>query len=161
MTLLNIRGMALVLATVWATAHAQPRPATLPAYRFVELEGAVLTPAQLVKGKPTLVFFFDPHCDHCQRQASLMTAELEALKDVNLLWVTTSPREDALAFANAHFPAWKQLPLLRWGLDVNYEFDKWFGYSTVPTILVFSADGRLRDVFTNEIAPGYLLSRLK
>lgn len=161
MIMLKCTLWVILLAGAAVVAQGQPRPATLPSYRFVGPDGTAITPAQLDRAKPTLVVFFDPHCDHCQRQASLMTAELPALKEVNLLWVTTSPREDLLGFATAHFPEWKKLPLLRWGLDVSYEFDKWFGYSTVPTLLVFGVDGRLRDVFTNEIAPGYLLSRLK
>lgn len=66
-------------------------------------------------------------------------------------------------FANKYFP----MALVHKGVrfhfvrDAKYAFDGYFGYSTVPTVLVFGADGKLRKTFIHEVAAQEILNALR
>ncbi len=154
-------GLLAVLAFKSATAQNSPanRPAALPNFNFVSAEGAALTPQQLTKGRATVVLFFDPGCDHCQRQAEWLRAAEGQFKGAQFVWVSTAEMKDIQAFQKKYFAGAGVKH--HFAKDSKYVFDAVFGYSVAPTVLAFDAAGKLRKVWSNEVAADEIASALK
>jgi peroxiredoxin len=169
-SVLNVRNVIawLVVALVAlvafrSAAHAQagrqPRPERLPAFSFTALDGRALTNAQLQTGIPTVVLFFDPDCDHCQRQAEWICASESLFGRAQFLWVSTADVSAIRAFGPKYLATSKLKH--HFARDAKYQFDAWFGYSVSPTILAFDATGKLRQAWSNETAADAIAAALK
>lgn len=132
---------------------------TFPNFQFVKPNGEPFTNQNLQKGKPTIVFFFDPDCDHCQKQADWIAASPESFKNAQLLWVSTAEPDAINIFHKTRFAKYPY-PIY-FVKDKNYKFDSIFGYSVAPTILIYSSTGQLQKSFKNEVAVSELVKYLK
>ncbi len=131
----------------------------LPNFQFFKPNGEIFTNQNLEKGKATIVFFFDPDCDHCQKQADWIAASPESFKNAQLLWVSTAEANAINIFHKSRFANYPHK--IYFVKDKNYKFDSWFGYSVAPTILVYSSSGQLQKSFKNEVAVSELIKYIK
>lgn len=141
--------LSLTLLFAASSLLAQNRPSTLPNFRFEALSGGSFTQNDLPTGRSVVVLYFDPTCEHCVTQAQWLRAENSRFTSTEFLWVTFSPKDRVQGFASQHLAGMSNHRVL---LDTDWVFDEAFGYSQVPTILVFSASGRLVAEYNNEIA---------
>lgn len=132
---------------------------TLPNFQFVKPNGEIFTNQNLHKGKATIVLFFDPDCDHCQKQADWIAASPESFKNAQLLWVSTAEPDAINIFHKSRFGKYPY-PVF-FVKDKNYKFDSIFGYSVAPTILVYSSTGQLQKSFKNEVSVYELVKYIK
>lgn len=129
-------------------AHAQGRK--LPVFSFEDLAAKPFTPANLKAGIPTIVFFYDPYCDHCAQQAEWMKGAQAKIKNVNLVWVTTERDIKAIQdFQKLHFGG-TTLDKVYFLIDKKFKFDSYFGYTEAPGIYVYNKEGFLAKSFTKE-----------
>lgn len=150
---------SLWLISPWSIAQKQAPPANFPQFKFYDLAGKSLTNSQLKPGLPTVVYYFDPDCDHCQLQAKMVSAEINSFSQVNQLWVSTAEEANIKAFQQKYF-ANPNAPVF-FARDKEYKFDVFFGYSIAPTILVFGKSGAFLKKFSNEIAPVEIRNLIK
>ncbi|MCX8111628.1 MAG: redoxin domain-containing protein [Bacteroidia bacterium] len=146
----------------WGILRAQPEkypPAQqFPRFLFYTLEGQPFTDKDLPPPqRGRLVFFFDPYCDHCQKQASFMRENASSLKDVQQIWVSTETMEAIRKFQETYLKALPNTFVLR---DKDFKFDSFFGYSVPPTIYVYDRTGKLRGVYREEVPVSRLLQDL-
>ncbi len=132
---------------------------TFPNFQFVKPNGELFTNQNLQKGKATIVIFFDPDCDHCQKQADWIAASPESFKNAQLLWVSTAEADAINIFHKTRFGKYPNAVFF--AKDKNYKFDSIFGYSVAPTILVYSSTGQLQKSFKNEVAVTELVKYIK
>ena len=132
-------------------AQKQAPPASFPQFKFYDLATKPFVNSQLRPGLPTVVYYFDPDCDHCQLQAKMVSGEINSFSQINQLWVSTAEEANIKAFQQKYF-ATAKTPIF-FVRDKDYKFDSFFGYSVAPTILVFGKNGAFAKKFTNEIAP--------
>lgn len=134
----------------------------LPEFGFEDLDGNVFAYTQLAENQPTIVVYFDPWCDHCAHQASIIAKADEAMKDFNIVFVTnTDPDGEASkTFRQTHFDSTElaHVFVLR---DPNFYFDGYFGYSEVPSMYVFDADKKRVAAFTKETEAEDILKKLE
>ena len=98
-------------------------------FKFVNMEGAYITPESLPQGQPLIVFYFDMYCESCQQQAQWIQDDLEKFNDITLLWVTSGDiyePDNFQAFEDKYF---KDAPNVIMCADYEFLFDGWFGYS--------------------------------
>ena len=113
--------------------------AQMPGFSFEKTDHSALTPETLMKGKPTIVFFFDPDCEHCQDQAGRMKPYLAQFKDVNLIWVSWGEMDAIKKFQTTFIGSASNIHFAK---DVNYAIDRYFGESNIPTVHIFGKDGK-------------------
>lgn len=98
-------------------------------------------------GKNGLIFF-QPDCDHCQREAQEFERNLEAFGGTTLYFITSGPMEEIKAFAdtyklngrpNVHFAFTPAINVLN-----NY------GPISAPSVYIYSADHKLVKGFNGE-----------
>lgn len=134
----------------------------LPNFAFTDLEGNVFSPDNLEEGIPTFVMFFDPYCDHCEKQATWIKEAEDQFAEINLLFVTTEPETDAtVAFKERIFKG-TGLQHLHFVIDGDYMFDGYFeGYYEVPSILLFDKNGQKVKTLSKETSATDLLKYLQ
>ncbi|MCS7297655.1 MAG: TlpA disulfide reductase family protein [Bacteroidia bacterium] len=156
--------MRLLLLTLsgglflWAQPEKYPPAQQFPRFLLYTLEGQPFTDRDLPPPqKGRIVLFFDPYCDHCQKQAAFLRENPQALKEVQLIWVSTETAEALRQFQEAHLKGLPNTFVLR---DRDFKFDGFFGYSIAPTIYVYDRNGRLRAIHREEVPVSRLLADL-
>jgi len=117
-----------------------------PSFVLTLLDNTQLNVKDL-NGKNALIFF-QPDCDHCQREAQEFERNLEAFGGTTLYFITSGPVEEIKAFAdtyklngrpNVFFASTPAINVLN-----NY------GPISAPSVYIYSEDHRLVKGFNGE-----------
>jgi peroxiredoxin len=154
--------VAAALTFGFYAAAAQNTPAKLQDFKFYDSAGKVFGKSGLMPNQPLLVFYFNPDCDHCQQQAKWVHEGLAKIKAKNaqMMWVSDAEINDIVAFRKNYFPSNIGVPMF-FVQDKDMKIDDWFGYSEVPTILVYDREGNFVVKFKKETAVDELVKHLK
>ena len=133
------------------SAQAQNPPADLPAFKFTGLDGKPFTRESLKPGIPTIFFYFDPGCDHCQAQSKLIKAEINKFTGTQFVFITME--EDNAKIKEFQQKYWGGVtnPSLTFTKDPMLDIDKYFGRCEVPTIFVYDKNRKFKKVFRKEV----------
>lgn len=101
-----------------------------------------------LSGKIVLIFF-QPDCDHCQREASEVAKNLAAFKGASLYFITSDVAEKAARFATDYNLS--GLQNVHFGLTSTESVLKNFGPIATPSIYIYSVDGKLTKAFNGEV----------
>jgi peroxiredoxin len=134
----------------------------LPKFSFYDANKKAFTQANLKVGQPVVVVYFDPDCDHCNKQAQLIQAEVSKFANAQMVWVAFPAAIEAItAFGKKYFPTQfgKNFFFLR---DNDYTFDRSFGYSEAPSIYVYNKSRKqVKSYSKKEVAAAELAALLK
>ncbi|MEM9721883.1 MAG: redoxin domain-containing protein [Bacteroidota bacterium] len=145
----------LPLVTFFLTFSGVQAQQSLPQFSFSDLDGKAFTYAQLRSDIPTIVFFFDPYCEHCQQQATWMKEAKNELTNVQQIWVTTEEPIAARDFGEKYLGGdWDNVHIL---IDKQFLFDGYFGYSQIPSIYLYNNQGQQVKAFDKETPADVLL----
>ena len=112
--------------------------AALPQFAFELPDLSTLTP-DVLKEQPVIVFYFDPDCDHCNKQAKMVSENADQFKGITMIWVSWALTiEGNVNFFKKYFMDMPDKVYV--ARDTQFAFDSWFGYSEVPSIYVYNKD---------------------
>jgi len=147
--LLQLVLVFLFLSSSYQKAIAQDPPKTLPSFLFYTTKEIPFTKMQVSSSKPLVVMFFDPGCDHCQKQAEwIRAAEAKFAPGTQFLFVSIAQPAEIDAFEKKYFAGTKLD--VKFVYDKKFAFDGYFGYSVAPTILIFDSKGNMVKRYTEE-----------
>ena len=100
--------------------------------------------------KGIVVFYVNSTCSLCQEEFSFIKNHLDDFKDAQLIFVSTEDFEDIRKFAK-EFELWgrKGLTFLQ---DRELRFSSFFHLETVPSTLVYNAEGSLLGAFKGMVS---------
>jgi protein-disulfide isomerase len=119
----------------------------LPTISLRGLDSTGVTLTQ--KSQPTVLFYFDPHCEHCQHEATELKKQSQDFKNAQLLWLSTERLWVLRAFEK-EYGLQKKIPSLTIAQISPQEAAQQFGFRTVPTILIYDAEGNLAKKYVGE-----------
>lgn len=158
---LIVRTVALVLALSFGYAHAQSTNTNvgigdpLPDFKFEKTDGTWITKGDLPADQPVIVFYFDPFCDHCQKEAGWITENQDLFKGITLLWASWGEMKDIVEFPKKYLPGvGGDLYITR---DTEFAFDNYFGYSEIPSVYVYNKEWARTASFNAETKPEILV----
>ncbi len=64
---------------------------TIPPFTLIGIDSTKFTRDKLAKHKKTMIMIFSPGCDHCRHQTDSMLANIDQLRDVQILMSTYQP----------------------------------------------------------------------
>jgi len=135
---------------------------SLPSFTFYDYGNKAFATSNLKTGVPVIVIYFDPDCDHCNKQAAMIKENIGKFANIQVMWVAFPASQEAIAaFGRKYYAAQygKNFFFLR---DNDYTFDKSFGYSEAPSLYVYNKSGKLvKSYKKNEVSVDELLSHLK
>lgn len=159
-------GLVLLFAFQFSIAQVKPSENTnvgigklIPNFKFTDISGKAVTPANLPLGKPVIVFYFDPDCDHCQLESKWVSEQKQLFKGITLLFVSWGEMDALKAFPEKHLPGVTgNLYITK---DEEYRFDEYFGYSEVLSIYVYNSKWVRTASFKGETKPEILVKFAK
>lgn len=140
------------------TAFAQnvsPAGEKLPSFKFTDLNGKTFTDKNIPNGKPFLIMYFDPGCDHCEMEAKWLSESIDKFKSWNLYFVSISDPVEIGKFRDRFFAGKSNCIFLS---DIEVSIFKSFKnmYNT-PTINVYKKDKTLQKQYIANVKPDIIL----
>jgi thioredoxin-related protein len=151
-TLLGVIGIIVLLfiktyQSAVVKKQAEQRQQHLPSVTLVAMDSTLFSLP--ISTKPTIIFYFDPHCEHCQNEAKELKKQAQVFQDVRLLWLSTERLWVLRAFEK-EYELQKAFSSLTIAQISPQDADKQFGFRTVPTILIYDDQGNLAKKYVGE-----------
>lgn len=109
----------------------------LPAMEILNINGRDTFNTYNIKpGRPTLIIYFGPDCDHCKQMLEGFKPEMDKLKDIDIYLVSFAP-VIAINIYNSvnHWEQYSNVKLL--GSDFRFFFPGFYGVSSVPNVVLY------------------------
>ncbi|GEO05916.1 hypothetical protein AAE02nite_35800 [Adhaeribacter aerolatus] len=128
----------------------------LPNLPLTKLDGTKLMTNSLT-GK-IILFFFQPDCDHCQRETAQIQENLAAFRDYQVYFITNNPQAELAKFAQEY----------KLAFESNFVFAQatledilnTVGPMASPSMFIYAADGKLVKAFNGETPIAQILPAL-
>ena len=128
----------------------------LPNLPLTKLDGTPLM-ANSLSGK-TILFFFQPDCDHCQRETVQIRENLSAFRDYKVYFITNYPQEQLAKFAQEYKLAFE--PNFVFAQATIGDILNTVGPMESPGMFIYSEEGRLVKAFKGETPISEILPAL-
>ena len=122
-------------------------------------DSAKFTNDSLRKGDPFVLMFFDPGCEHCQKETKELLAYKKELKDVQILMISPASFTEIGDFYRSY--GLSSMPNVRVGQDHNYKLAMIYRLSTYPSMFVYDNRGILAKAFVGNIGIPAIIDALK
>jgi hypothetical protein len=100
-------------------------------------------------GKPTVFFYYGPHCPYSRAEMEEIIDEINTLKDVQIYAITHGSYTQMRKFYE-HYQL-NKYPNIVAGLDVKNFFGDYFKIIGVPFTAIYGKDGKMISAFTGKI----------
>jgi hypothetical protein len=110
---------------------------SLPTFNILEMDSTTtFVTNKIPMGKPSLIMFFGPDCDHCKHQMEEMVKGMDSLKDLQFYLCTFgNPTAIKGFYDKFHLENYPNVKVV--GKDVDYFFTSFFGARFVPYLAVY------------------------
>lgn len=149
---------ALLLYSFFMFKRAAKPP--MPLFRLLLLDSFTqLNTNDIPKGKPSILIFFSPDCDHCQRETKSIVENMDSLQDVNLFFITIDPFGRMKLFNEAYkLYQYKNVVV---GRDYTFFFPYQFKGAQPPYTVIYDKYKRMEFVLPAERNAHELIAYLK
>ncbi len=97
-----------------------------------------------------VLVFFQPDCDHCQREAQVIQKNITHFKSYSMYFISSAPLPQIDQFAREYQLA--NLPHVYFGATTSDYVLSNFGPIETPSIYIYNASGKLAKSFNGETA---------
>jgi len=133
------------------------RVASLPSFTALSLQGApVANPVGATQ--PLVIIYFEPDCDHCQRQATEVTRHVAELGSVPVLWLSCDSLPALRQFAASY--GLSQLPTMQ-VMQIRPVVAKKLDFFMTPDIRMYDAERRLLGRYRGEASVAAIERKLR
>jgi thiol-disulfide isomerase/thioredoxin len=122
---------------------AYQRFPTLPPFNILLQDSATIFNTYNIKeGRPSVLFFFSPDCDHCEMMIDSLKKHMAELKKADFYLFTFMPLSMLRPFAEKHHLAdYNNIAAV--GKDYDFFFPMYYKAETVPWLVVYDRKKRL------------------
>jgi len=132
----------------------------LPAFNILLQDSAtIVNTYNIPEGKPTVLVFFSPDCDHCQQFIKGLTTKMDSLKDVGLYLFTPMSLSLLRPFAKEQkLASYKNITV---GKDYQFFFPPFFGAAYVPYVAVYDRKKMFVKMWEGKVKIEELMAKLE
>jgi thioredoxin-related protein len=132
----------------------------LPPFRMVQANGKVFKAEDLPMGKPIIIIYFSPDCDHCNQLMKDFIKRQANFKKASIAMVTYLPVDDVRKFVEKYNLG--KYPNAYVGSEGNTFFLKnYYRLTQMPFIALYTKNGDFVKSYRNEEALTDLSNRVK
>jgi peroxiredoxin len=132
----------------------------LPLFSMTLSSGRYFNMAEIPKGRPVLLFYFDPECDHCHTLMNEFFKRTADFKSAEIMLVTFKPLTDVQAFAQAYQT--HQYPNIKVGTEgTTYYLRNFYRLQNLPFAALYSKAGQLIAGYQKKVPLEMLQKELK
>jgi len=159
--------LVLLVLLVGLPAHAQSSRDSLPYLKYPNLpafnllspdSSKVFNTFYIKEGKPTVLFFFSPDCEHCQITTKRMLEKMDSMKQADFYFFTYMRLPFLRAFIEEYHL--NKYPNIITGQDYQFFFPKFYGATTVPYLVVYDRQKKFVKLFNGGAKASELISLL-
>ncbi len=108
----------------------------------------ILNTENIPEGKPFVLIYFSPDCEHCQKETEDIIKNIDSLKNASLYYITSDPFERLVVFKDYYKTnKYSNIILCK---DYKYEFIKNLKPTTTPYSIVYNREKIPVAVFAGE-----------
>ena len=132
----------------------------MPPIDLLLLDSASKINAQEIgKGKPVVLFYFSPECEHCLDQTKYMLQNIKMAGNAKLVFLTPLPFDELKTFSKAlSLERYKNIVV---GYDFKYSFYRYFHPESYPYIVIYSRDNELVKLYKGETSMPQIVDAIK
>ena len=127
----------------------QPRPQqspVVPPFHILKVDSATYyTNSDLRKHHETLIMYFSPECEHCKHQTKDLLAEMDKLKNIEIVMATYQPFFEMKNFYGYFRIA--DYPNIKMGWDEKYQIPSHYKIQSLPFLALYDKKGNLLTTF--------------
>ena len=132
----------------------------VPPFEMLLSGNTVFKAADLPKGKPLILIYFDPDCDHCQKLMSELFKKINDFKKTEMVLVTFKPIDEVAAFEKQYNT--QKYSNMKVGTEgTSFYLRNYFKLMTMPFTALYDKGGNLNFSYRKETPVDDLISRLK
>lgn len=122
-------------------------------------DSSVFTNQNLNTSSPFILIFFNPDCEHCQKETKELLAYKEELKNIQILMVSSASYPEIKNFYETY--GLSSMPNIKLGQDVNVKLGSIYKLRIYPSIFVYDNRGTLAKAFVGNIGVPAILDAVK
>jgi len=123
---------------------------TLPAfYILLQDSSTIFNTYYIEEGRPTVLMFFSPDCEHCQQFTKGLIEHMDSLKEVQFFLFT--PMSLAMLRPFAEKMKLKNYKNMMVGKDYQFFFPQFYGAKYVPYIAVYDRQKKFVKMFEGNV----------
>lgn len=144
----------LFFVSAFSIANAQPplylTEKTPPPAMLLLLDGKTkwALKSNLQKGKPLMLMFFSPDCDHCQHETEALIKNIGKFKGIQIVMISTQPLEEMKAFANKYNLLGNGIQV---GRDIAYVMTPYYEIKRLPYLAFYDKNKKLISAFEGSL----------
>ena len=155
--------LLLLALQIQASAQDQDAPylkyPSLPNFSILQEDSTSwFTARDIRRGVPVIIMLFSPECEHCQKQTSLMTRNMAALRNTEIIMSTFQPIYKMKDFIRQY--SLYQYPNVHVGRDVKYFFGPFYRVRAAPFLALYDKNRNLIKVFEGDVKVDRILEAL-
>jgi thioredoxin-related protein len=122
--------------------------------------GTYFSGKSLPKGRPVLLIYFQPDCDHCQKLMDAMFKRIKEFRNTDIVMVTFKPVDELTGFEQ-RYQTFK-FPNIKVGTEgTTYFLRYYYKLETTPFTALFDKKGKLVYSYRKETSVEDLIGRLR
>ncbi|MEI6950714.1 redoxin domain-containing protein [Paraflavisolibacter sp. H34] len=151
----------LLLASLLCLSFlAQAQPRKLPPFRVLQANGKVFNASQLPMGKPIVVVYFSPDCDHCQVLMRDFFKRAEDFKKASVALITFQPAAMLQKFVDDYHVS--RYPNIIAGTEgTSFFVRNYYNIQQMPFVALHDPNGNLLASWQREVPLKELVKRLQ
>lgn len=147
-------------AQVDPTATTAKNIAQIPSFSIIAApDSSIFYSTFLTKGKPLVLMFFNPDCDHCQKETKELLAYREELREIPVVMVSALPYHLINSFYSDYNIA--LMANVKMGQDKDYKLGLQYKPTHYPAIYIYDHTGSLVKVYSGNVGVPAILDALK
>lgn len=151
--------LASLLASIVGT-NATAQTGKLPPFRMMLANGKLFKAEDLPIGKPIILIYFSPECDHCQKLMKELFKRTAELKKASIAMITYLPVDKVVAFQKLY--GVNRYSNIYAGTEGTSFFVKnYYKLMEMPFAALYSKNGDFIKSYSREIDLNDLSKRLK
>lgn len=122
-------------------------------------DSTAFTHLQLQKNKPLVLIFFNPDCDHCQKETQELVAHKDELQQLQIVMTSALPYHLLKEFYLGYNVS--SMPNVKMGQDINFTLGSIYKPARYPSIYIYDAKGNLAKVYAGHAGVAAILEATK
>lgn len=132
---------------------------SLPSFTILQEDSTSwFSSRDIKKGVPVIIILFSPECEHCKKQASLMTKNMTELRNTEIIMATFQPVYKMKEFIRQY--KLYQYSNVHVGRDVKYFFGPFYRVRSAPFLALYDKNRNLITVFEGDTKVDKILDAL-
>ncbi len=140
----------------YSSAHAQ----SIPSFKMLLTNGKTFGEKDLPKGKPVVIIYFAPDCEHCQTLMNAVFKTISSFKKVEIVMVTFKPLNEVVDFEK-NYQVYKYSNIIVGSELPVFFFKTHYNLMNTPFTVIYDKQGKYIYSYKKETPIDDLVNRVK